>query len=496
MASPGAACIFPYAPGVVPPSSSSRIASMTLHRNPLRPSLAAALFASLAAAVPAAAQARMPEREDVAFVGVTVVPMTPGDSVLRDRTVLVRGGRIAAVGAVSEVEVPDDVRRIDGRGKYLMPGLADMHVHLEHFDDPALLALFVANGVTTVRNMDGRPKVLEWRRAAADGALLGPRIVTAGPILDGDPPLLDDNTVVRTAEEARAAVRAQVAAGYDFVKVYTNLSPEAYRAVVDEAGRAGVAVAGHVPRALEVADVVEAGQRSIEHLSDFDGMIEAAGSPFRGRWHWSKRLLGMPADTAAMRVAAEWLAASEVWVVPTLTEPERGMMTAEEVRAWAAGPTAAYLPPEARGFWEKAMGRRTGRMDADDWALVRRGRENRLALVGALHRAGARLLLGTDTPNPFVVPGFSVHEELAALVAAGMPPAAALAAATREPARFLGRLDEAGTVEAGKRADLLLLDANPLDEVAHAARPAGVMLAGRWLPRERLDAMLRELERR
>ncbi len=427
----------------------------------------------------------------VAFVGVHLLPMTPGSGVVPDQTVLVRDGRIAAIGPVAEVRVPRDAVRIEAAGQYLMPGLVDMHVHLEHFQDPDLLKLFLANGVTTVRNMDGRPYILQWREAITRGDLPGPTIYTAGPLLDGDPPILDDNTVVRSPAEARVAVLEQAAAGYDFIKVYTNLSEEAYRAILETAREAGLPVAGHVPRRVGVLQVLEAGQRTIEHLADYGALVEAGDSPFRNRFHWSKLYLAMPADSARMEAAAGRIAGSGVWAVPTLIQAERAIAPPESVRAWLATPEMAYIPADGRAFWEEQAQQLTRRMDAEDWELVRRGRENRQLMVRSLHRAGAHLLVGTDTPNPFVLPGYSVAEELASVVDAGIPPAEALAAATREAARFSGELEEWGTIEVGKRADLLLLQGNPLSDVRNVRRPAGVMVRGQWLPAVRLEEMLR-----
>jgi imidazolonepropionase-like amidohydrolase len=418
--------------------------------------------------------------QPIALVGANVIPMSAGDSILIDQTVIVRGDRIAVIGPASLVEVPPNASRIDARGRYLMPGLVDAHVHLEYFDDPSILELFLTNGVTTVRNMDGRPHILEWRRRIASGELRGPTIYTAGPILDGDPPILDDNTSVRTAAEARAAVAAQDSAGYDFIKVYTNISREAYLAVVETAKERGLAVAGHVSRHVGIAGALEAGQHSIEHVAELDDAVEADDSPTRGRFLWTKLYLAMPMDTATAWSVARELTAAGIWIVPTVVQADRALPPPDSLASWLAASEMVHITVEGRGFWEQRARRSTARMDAEDWKTVERGRENRTRLLRILHEAGVELALGTDTPNPFVVPGFSVHEELANFIEAGFTPRKALGAATREAARLLGALEEFGTVEVGKRADLVLLDANPLSNLETLRRPVGVMVRGRW----------------
>ena len=443
------------------------------------------LLACASSTGPAAERTTPADPATAAFVGVTVIPMTAPGLVLSDHTVVIRGGRIAEVGPQSAVAVPAGAQRIDGTGRYLIPGLADLHVHLEYFDDPAVLRLFLEHGVTTVRNMDGRPYLLEWRDRIAAGELAGPTIVTAGPLLDGDPPLRDDNTVVHDAAEGRRIVAEQHAAGYDFVKVYTNLSPEAYRAILAAAREHGMPVAGHVPRGVRLEEALEAGMASIEHLDGYDDLIEADDSPFRNRWHWSKRYLAMPADAAKMRSAAERTAASGVWNVPTLVEKEKVAPLAE-MSGWLGRPEIQRLPQLFRDAWDPAGWdpQRRGafeRMDAEDFALLAVGRRQRLALVKALHDAGAGLLVGSDTPNPFVVPGLAALEEIRLFGEAGLTPYQALAAATREAARFLHQEKEFGTIAPGRRADLLLLSANPLEDLTHLERQVGVMVRGRWL---------------
>ncbi|HEY7447825.1 MAG TPA: amidohydrolase family protein [Vicinamibacterales bacterium] len=424
-----------------------------------------------------------------AFVGVTVVGMTRSAESVPNQTVIVQQGQIQAVGARTEVAVPDNAVRIDGAGKYLMPGLADMHVHLEYFDDPSLLKLFVINGVTTVRNMDGRPRILEWKKQIEDGTLIGPAIYTAGPLLDGDPPVRSDNTVVRNAAEARAAVLDQKEAGYDFIKVYTNLSGEAYEAVVATAWEQDLPVAGHVPTAVGLKRAMS-GQASIEHLGDYADAVEADDSPFRNRNQWFKRFLGMPMDRTKAAVLGKEQARQGAWTVPTLVQADRELAPADQIRQWTSAPEMASIPANIRSAWEEQTRRATARMDQEDWRRVALGRQHRLLLVGAFHESGAQLLTGSDTPNPFVIPGFSLRDELKNFVEAGLTAWEALAASTRDAARFADQLDGRGTVEPGQRADLLLLDANPLEDVTNVGKLAGVMARGRWFPREELTQMV------
>ena len=450
---------------------------------------------TLSAAIAACSSPPRPQAEvgitgDIAFVGVTVLTMTEGAAALTGQTVLVSGDSVAAVGVTSEITVPDDATIVAGEGRFLMPSLADMHVHLEHGDDVRVLDLFLANGVTTVRNMDGRPYLAQWRDRISHGDLRGPRIFTAGPILDGDPPARDDNLAIGSGDEAREVVRDQTAAGYDFLKVYTNLSLEAYTATVEEAATQGLAVAGHVPRSVPLTDALSSGMWSIEHVTSLGALVESDESPFRDGWHWSKLYLAMPVDTGKFPEVASKVRAAGVAIVPTLIQAERAIAPQHVIEAWLRSPEMAYIGTDGLDFWEQMATRSHDRMDEADWLLVEAGRENRLSLVRALYEGGATLLAGSDTPNPFVVPGFSLHDELALFETAGVERARILALATREAARFLGVLEEVGTVEVGKRADLILLDADPRESLSTLRTPAGVMAAGRWLPRGTLAELL------
>ena len=308
------------------------------------------LCAAACSTEPSAESTEPAALQAVAFVGVNVIPMTGGEELIRDQTVLVRGDRVARIGPRNAVDVPDEALRVDGTGKYLMPGLVDMHVHLEYFDDPAVLGLFLANGVTTVRNMDGRPYILEWKRRIAESDLLGPTIYTAGPLLDGDPPLRPDNTVVRNESEAQAAVTEQYSAGYDFIKVYTNLSPEVYRAILLKADEYGLPVAGHIPRDLDVTVAFESGQTAIEHLGDYADSVESDGSPFLDGWHWSKRFLGMPMDLAKARSIADQQTQTGVWTVPTIVQADKEVAPADSFRSWLEAEEMVYVGAEGRDY--------------------------------------------------------------------------------------------------------------------------------------------------
>ena len=423
-----------------------------------------------------------------AFVGVDVLPMDR-DELLRDQTVVVREGKIAALGPSKDVAVPEDALRIDGRGRVLMPGLADMHVH--SWDDDDLL-LFVANGVTTVRNMFGSPMHVRWRKEIADGELLGPTIVTAGPIIDGDPPVWPGSTVLVDPADAEKVVLEQKEAGYDFLKVYEKLSRETYDAVVAAAKKHGMRVMGHVPRSVDLAHAIESGQKSIEHLDGWAEAAQADDSPHRGPV--SLRDEGAAwkhVDAKKIAASAEAAAKAGTWNCPTLVVYQKWVV-ADEMEAMLARPEMKYASPMLRTFWDPKYNY-LGKMPAETIRSLRDSDVDRKRTVGILHANGARILLGTDMGNPFVVPGFSLHEELANLVASGLSPYEALRAGTSGAAEFLGESESWGSVAVGRRADLLLLEADPRTDVANAARRVGVMTRGRWLSEADLHGRLEEL---
>lgn len=427
-------------------------------------------------------QAPAPEPEPAtAFVGVTVLPMD-SERRLADHTVVVRDGRIVAMGPRASTPVPEGATAIDGTGRFLMPGLADMHVHTWAASDAPM---FLAHGVTTVRNLFGSPQHLAWRAQVEKGELLGPTLVTAGPILDGEPPVWPGSSVVEDVESARAAVAAHVEQGYDFVKVYQRLTLEAYEAIVEEARLAGLPIDGHTPDAVGYERVLAAGQRTVEHMSGI-GLVVAADPPGSG---WAGDNLGWArVDPERQALWVERSVAAGVWLCPTFVVFQK--MLEPDLFARELGMDhVRHVPTFTRQFWKNMNARNT----PEGRAAGRDSVPARMAFLEAFVDAGGRVILGTDMGNPLVVPGYSVHEELANFAAAGLSHFQALHAATRAPAQCLGLEREFGSVAVGLRADLLLLGADPLLDVDNARAIEGVMVRGRWLDRAALDASLAAL---
>jgi imidazolonepropionase-like amidohydrolase len=411
------------------------------------------------------------------------------ERVLRDQTVVVRDGKIVALGPESEVAVPPDVARVEGRGRFLMPGLADMHVHVWDADDFTLL---LANGVTTVRNMFGSPMHVEWRKKIAAGELLGPTIVTAGPIIDGDPPIWPGSTVLTDPAKAEGVVLEQKEAGYDFLKVYAKLPLDAYDALVAAAKKHGVRVMGHVPSAVGLAHAIDSGQESVEHLDGWASAAQADDSPFAGKVSFLNEGSAWPhVDAKKVEELAKSAAAAGVWDCPTLVVFQKWAI-GDEVEKSFARPEMRYVSPPMRWFW-KPENNYLQKMPPGFVEATRTSDADRKRTLGILHKAGARVLLGTDLGNPFVVAGFSLHEELRNLVEAGLSPYEALRAGTSGAAEFLREGAEWGTVSEGRRADLILLEKNPLEDVANAKSALGVMVRGRWLAKAELEKKLEDL---
>lgn len=422
-----------------------------------------------------------PKAADAAVVNVNILPMT-GELVLRDQVVVIRDGRIAAMGAKGQVAVPAGVRIIDGAGGYLLPGLADMHVHSN--GNPLSLALFLANGVTTVREMSGQPVYLKWAGQVASGEILGPSIYTTGPIL-GARRTTSDSVAVATAQEAKAQVEAQYAAGYRILKPYTFLTAPAYRSALQAAKANGMYVVGHVPYSVGTAGVIDAGQNEIAHVHSFHQDYFRDFDPARvfDRYAIDEGF----AERMTPRLKRAGIAVTTTLVV------DQALADSQDIDRYLARGEMAYETPGAVAFMRSA-----------DWTFNKLWPHDYLVnvylphlyrLTAALQTAGVPLVLGTDSGTAGVVHGFSTHEELALLVRAGLSPFEALLAATRNAAGVTRDQQEWGTVAAGKRADLLLLRANPLEDIARTRDISGVMKAGRWLDRRDLDRLLAEVQR-
>jgi imidazolonepropionase-like amidohydrolase len=388
---------------------------------------------------------------------------------------------------------------VDGSGRFLIPGLWDMHVHMVFGDwfpqsCEIALPLFVANGVTGVRDMGGELEVLQqWRREIGQGKLLGPRIVTSGPMLDGPKPRFPSSVAVASPEDARKAVDDLKRRGADFIKLQSLMSRESYFAIADEAKRQGIVFAGHVPDAIRAVEASNAGQKSIEHLTGvFEGCSNVEDELLRGP-KGIKRFLETFDDAKAAALIAVFKK-NRTWQTPTLVWERGGNLL--DQRDLQHDPRARYVPASWKnGTWRRFTEDILTDQANDDLQTRLRFVAKEIEVVRDMHRAGIPFLAGTDTAaGVYVFPGFSLHEEMQLLVQAGFTPLEALQCATRNPAEYLGKLSEMGTLEKGKVADLVLLEANPLEDITNTQRIAGVVVAGRYLSRGELDELLRGVE--
>lgn len=490
--------------------------------------VAVAIVLLLLSACPVAAQER------IGITPVTVVDVMKG-LLHADHTVIVEDDRVVAVGPEDEVAVPPGTIVVDGTGGYLIPGLWDMHTHLlwstdasEHYftempegvDSWTLweryygptLDLLVANGISGIREMWGNLEVARRVRQEADaGKRFAPRMVVAGHLMDGPPQSFPGVLVVETPEEARSTVDSLAAAGADFIKVRNRIRPSEYAAVAQRAQEIGLPLSGHVPWLIRPTDAADAGQRSVEHLtgvvegcsSSQDELIalnrkilealaerkEAIADSLDDRLF--TRMLATP-DDARCRSLLRHLARSKTWQVPTLVL-KRGPDHYLKRDEMDDEPLLKYIHPDWRESWlpeNDPYGQKT----EEAYRQRLRWYERKQEIVGMAAEEGVPMLAGSDTPNAFVFPGFSLHEEMELLVESGLTPLAALQAGTINPARFLGAADSLGTVEEGKLADLVLLEANPLADIANTQRIRAVIADGRLYRRADLDRLLAEVE--
>jgi imidazolonepropionase-like amidohydrolase len=449
------------------------------------------VLACLAATIPEPTHPPCDRTEAVtAFVDVTVIPMDR-ERTIPGQTVLVRGDRIVEVGPVARVKVPDGGTRVDGRGRFLMPGLAEMHAHIpggQAADDVVerTLFLYVAGGITTIRGMLGHPRHLELRARAARGELVSPTIYTSGPSLNG--------TSIPSAEAAARAVAEQKAAGYDLLKIHPGVGREAFDTLAAAARRAGIPFAGHVPEDVGIARALEARYSTIDHLDGYiEGMLREGATVTAEQSAFFGLNLGEQLDQAKLAPLVAETRRTGVWNVPTQVLLEN-LIIGGSTQDLMQRPEMRYVPRQTRAQWAEVkdgMLAETGSTPES----ARRTIEVRRRLIQALHAAGAGLLLGSDAPQIFNVPGFSTHRELESLVASGLTPYQALETGTRNVALFFGTLKATGTIERGKRADLILLDANPLADIRNTTKRSGVMVRGRWLPQAEIERRLAEVEK-
>ncbi len=453
--------------------------------------------------------------DPLAFTHVTVIDGS-GAPPAHGMTVVVEGDRITGVTPSARTRLRPGTRTVDLTGKYLIPGLIETHTHSDG-PETVIPALYALTGVTTVREMRGQPVHHEWREKIRSGALLGPRWVVGSPIVDGTPSLwaadVGPTIEVRDAAEARRAVRRVKREGADFVKVYSRLSREAYFAIADEARRQGIPHLGHCPDTVGIAEASATGHRTIEHLhalllatSRHEKEIRRRLAAVRleprdpsslSRYHsWFQQVhpLEWRAVQGYDRDRADALFRSLAFdgtaVVPTLSV-HRTLELPDEVPSRAD--EWKYLPAWQVESWPDQLAALTGGRTSEQARQIRHIFEHRLRLVGKLHGAGVRLAAGTDTGTGYLVPGFALHDELALLVAAGLTPAEALRAATRDAARTLG-LPAVGTVARGQAADLLVLDADPLRDIRNTRRIHGVVVDGRWIPPQERRRLLAAVE--
>lgn len=427
--------------------------------------------------------------ETTVFINVNVIPMT-SDAVLAGRTVIVNEGDITTVGDVDTTPVPQEAVVIDGTDRFLMPGLAEMHAHIPGTDSEDLdriLQLFVANGVTTVRGMLGQASHLELRSALNKGERLGPRLITAGPSLNG--------RSVTSPERAISIVEQQYAAGYDFLKIHPGLTRKEFDAMAETADRLGIRFAGHVPEDVGIERALGAGIATIDHL---DGYMESLLRPHDDHSGGLSGVFGVfiadQADAAKIPGIVAATVEAGTWNVPTDSLFRNWASPETDPDDMVDWPEMKFMPADTVERWRSA--KRELLADASyrpDTAV--RAIKLRQELILELQRNGAGLLLGSDSPQIFNVPGFAIHRELEYLVEAGLTPFEALQTGTANPARFFGRSGEFGVVKAGAAADLILLDANPLDDISNTRRIHGVMVRGRWLSRSELDDILDILRR-
>ncbi len=426
---------------------------------------------------------------DLAFVGVNVLPMDR-DRVIENQTVVIADGRIAVMDAADRLELADGVDVVAGDGRYLMPGLTEMHGHLPDSresdeDIRNLLFLYLSNGVTTVRGMQGEPSQLGLRQSIERGLLLGPNLYLGSVSM---------NQQVQTPDEADRLARGYKVDGYDLIKTHEGMSLEAFDAMAAAANEVGIPFGGHVSDFVGLRHALESGQVSIDHLDNYvEALVDEDTRPDDARGLREVGLLIDEVDESRIPELVQATVDAGAWVVPTMVLWETAFYNDRgSVDVLPERPEVRYMPPETVDRWRQAVDTRLG---ASDVEVNRRVADLRRRILRALFLGGANIALGTDSPQIFSVPGFAMHHEMALYVDIGMTPYDVLEIGTRRPAEYFGAEDEFGTITVGLRADLILLDENPIEDIANVRDPAGVMIRGRWIPRDEISERLTAIAR-
>ena len=413
----------------------------------------------------------------VVFERVTIIPMDRERSIA-DRTVVIRDGRIAEVGAPNAVTVPEGATRVDGRGKFLTPALAEMHAHIpnDRAEAERVLFMYVANGIGTIRSMLGDPSHFSLKERAARGEIVAPTMYLSGPSFSGQ--------TAPTPQAATARVLEQKKAGYDLLKIHPGVPRDAFDALARTADEQGIRFAGHVPAAVGLQRALEAKFWTIDHI---DGYVEAlAKSGAEEGQLFGINLIGQLDESRIASLVAQTKAAG-TWIVPTQVLIEN-WYGADDVAMMQKWPEMKYVGADEMNQW---VANKRKNVEAFSPEHRQRYIALRRKLIKALHDGGVGILLGSDAPQIWNVPGFSIHREIATYVAAGLTPYQALVSGTRGVATHLNR-DRSGTIDTGRLADLVLLDANPLQDISNTSKIAGVMVGGRWLPKSEIDKRLNE----
>jgi hypothetical protein len=439
----------------------------------------------------------------VVLTNANVIDVRSG-AIANGMTVVIQGEKITAVAKLALIPQSRGITVVNANGKFLVPGLLDMHVHSAFADAPwdenVIYPLYIGNGITGIRDMGGDAKLLRQRRdAIRNGHLLGPRMYLGGPFLALGK--ADAQTIpVPTAVDARRAVDEVKNGGFDFVKILSNVPRESYYAIAEESARQKIPFVGHVPYAISAEEAAKAEQKSIEHLS---GVLLACSSQEENLRRLELEALASRNYAAFSKLGSEVLASynqekaralflefteHSTWQVPTLVWTMANSQSGGP--ELLNDPRLKYVPHSIRKTWEPS------KRSAEETALAKAEAERDIQLVQDMHRQGVQFMAGSDGPDPFVVPGFSLHDELELLVRSGFTPLQALQSATLNPALFEQNLDHHGSIEKGHVADLVLLDANPLTDIRNTRKISAVVLGGHYFSRADLDKMLHDAEDR